>query len=265
MHTPSVHPAIYDTIAVARTLDDTRFQQLIAALEREQPSLSMRVLHIQHLLHFSTTEAKSIVSLLRRWQAWGKDIQALIAALLAARATCTIMQAEAPSVRLVWTGPVSLPGTIRTTSSVLIDIIDHAQQEIIVVGYTLAPTARQIIVRLAQAQQRGIQIVLIVDRMDEKKQLNVLHQCWPPGQDWPLLYTREATPADEKSALHAKAVIVDSHTLLTTSANLSYHGLAGNIELGLLAEGSVAQDAVMLLKELIAAKVCVKVAMEEEM
>ena len=64
------------------------------------------------------------------------------------------------------------------------------------------------------------------------------------------------------SALHAKAIIVDGYTLLTTSANLSYHGLTGNIELGLLVEGSVAQEATTLLRALIEKGICVKVTEE---
>ena len=36
------------------------------------------------------------------------------------------------------------------------------------------------------------------------------------------------------AALHAKIIVVDKCKSLVSSANLSYHGLKGNVELGLL-------------------------------
>lgn len=259
MQQQSAHPAILAAIAMARILDEMRLQQLITMLDSGSLSLTSGVLHVQQVLHFSAAESRMAVNLFRRWQEWGKDVQTLITTLQAVHATCTAVQNEIPSVRLVWTGPVSLPGSTRTTGSVLIDLIDHAQQEIIIVGYALAETARQIFEHLARAQQRGVQVTMIIDRMEEEKPLRVLRACWPRNQDWPILYTRQASISDSKSALHAKAVIVDSHSLLATSANLSYHGLAGNIELGVLVEGHVAQEAVTLLKLLITEEICVKV------
>lgn len=255
----SVHPAIHAAIDVVRSLDESHFQHLITALESENLSLATNVLQVQRQLHFSSQQSRSLVNLFRCWQTWDKDIQALITTLRAIRATRAAMQDEAPIVNLVWTGPVSLPGPTRTTSSVLTDLIDHARQEIIIVGYTMTISIRPIIIRLAQAQQRGAQVVLIVDRMEENQLLPVLKSCWPRDQELPLLYTRQASTSDPKSALHAKAVIVDGRTILATSANLSYHGLAGNIELGLLVEGQVAQEAVMLLKQLITEGICVQV------
>lgn len=41
---------------------------------------------------------------------------------------------------------------------------------------------------------------------------------------------------DSMAALHAKMISVDQNQTLITSANLSYHGQQGNIELGMLAE-----------------------------
>ena len=257
-HQPT-HPAILAAIAVARSLEEQRFQLFIIALDNATLPLTATVLQVQRLLHFPAAESRTIVSLLRQWQIWGKDIQSLVIALQTARVTSTTTQSEAPSVSLVWTGPLSLPGSTRSTDSVLIDLIDHAQQEIVIVGYTLTVSARRIIEHLAQAQQRDIQVVLIVDRMEENQVLPALKSCWPPDLELPLLYTRQASASDPKSALHAKAVIVDGRAILTTSANLSYHGLAGNIELGLLVEGHVAQEAVTLLKMLITEEICVKV------
>ena len=41
---------------------------------------------------------------------------------------------------------------------------------------------------------------------------------------------------DKMAALHAKVICVDGYKSLISSANLSYHGLEGNIELGTVIE-----------------------------
>ena len=168
MQQPSTHPAILTALTIARSLGESHYKRLLASLENGSLPLSAGVLHIQHLLHVSSSTSRSIANLLRQWQTWGKDASALSIVLQTARATSHVVQAESPSVHLVWTGPISLPGPTRTTSSVMVDLIAQAQQEIIVVGYALAETARQIIEHLAQAQQRGIQIVLILNRLEEE-------------------------------------------------------------------------------------------------
>jgi phosphatidylserine/phosphatidylglycerophosphate/cardiolipin synthase-like enzyme len=46
--------------------------------------------------------------------------------------------------------------------------------------------------------------------------------------------------------------------MLVTSANLTYHGLSGNVEVGVLVEGNVAAEAVQLINRLIAEGVVVR-------
>lgn len=250
-----------DTIArvvtIARTLNERQFRELVAALADASLSLSAGALQLQHTLQLSMTDARPVVSLLRSWQRLQCSPESLVAALLAARATSARMQAETPSVRLVWTGPISSTVPVRSTVGVLLDLIEKAQQEIIIVGYAITAAAAIVFERLAAAQKRGAQVVLIGDRLEEK--LDVLRACWPQGQRWPALYSRAETPADPRSALHAKLAIVDQRYMLVTSANLTYHGLAGNIEIGLEIEGRVAAEVVALLNRLIAENVCVRI------
>ena len=53
---------------------------------------------------------------------------------------------------------------------------------------------------------------------------------------------------DKMAALHAKVISVDQQQTLITSANLSYHGQQGNIELGTLIESK--QIAKQILPQL---------------
>ena len=62
------------------------------------------------------------------------------------------------------------------------------------------------------------------------------------------------------AALHAKVICVDQQKTLITSANLSYHGQEGNIELGTLIESQkTAKQVEDLFTRLVFNKVFVEV------
>ncbi len=62
------------------------------------------------------------------------------------------------------------------------------------------------------------------------------------------------------ASLHAKVICVDKHKTLITSANLSYHGQEGNIELGTLIESQkIANQVEELFTRLVFSKVFVEV------
>ena len=62
--------------------------------------------------------------------------------------------------------------------------------------------------------------------------------------------------ARDMAALHAKVISVDQRQTLITSANLSYHGQLGNIELGTLIESKqIAKQIEDVFTKLIFAKV----------
>src|SRR5579875_1004256 len=198
----SKNSAIAEAVAVARSLNNEQLLLLTEVLSQGRLPLSSGMLQVQHILHFPTAIARNIVLLFRSWQVAGEDAEALAKALLVAHTAFIKAQADAPSVRLVWTGPISTAGPARRTMSVLIDIINKARQQIVVVGYALTEGAAIIFEHLAAAQRRGVQIILIGDRMAEK--LTMLQAYWPANQNLPLLYTRNETASDPKAALHAK-------------------------------------------------------------
>ena len=58
------------------------------------------------------------------------------------------------------------------------------------------------------------------------------------------------------AALHAKIIVSDARKALVSSANLSYHGMQGNIEMGFLIESSdKAKQIEEVLKEMVRMKV----------
>lgn len=58
------------------------------------------------------------------------------------------------------------------------------------------------------------------------------------------------------AALHAKVISVDQEQTLITSANLSYHGQQGNIEIGTLIESKrIAKQVEDVFKKMVFSKV----------
>lgn len=243
------HPSVADVVAIARSLTDEQIESLAALLSHGDLLLSAGSLTVQQATHLQAAEAAKVVTLLRRWHSLGQTADSLAEALLVAHATYNQVKGEGPSVRLVWTGPISTPVPVRSTLAVMLDLINMAQFEMVIVGYAVTLGASKVFEHLAVAQRKGVRAVVIGNRLEEH--LPLLRTLWPPGLRLPELYTRMEAPDDHISALHAKLAIADRMHLLVTSANLTYHGLTGNIEIGLQVDGKVAEETTDLLTRLI--------------
>ena len=85
---------------------------------------------------------------------------------------------------------------------------------------------------LVEKSQKGIYVKFFVNSLNEQNYFEKL--CRYKGRflhiyDFPRR-------SNAMAALHAKVISVDQEKTLITSANLSYHGQEGNIELGTLVE-----------------------------
>ncbi len=250
--------AIAQVLTIIRRLSEAQTSRLATGLTCGDLALSAGALEVQQSLQASAADIGIIVALLRQWQQEGGTGRELGAAILAARAGYQVASTQNPEVSLVWTGPALASIRARSTTGVLLELIERARSEVIIVGYAWTDGAAAIFQALVAAQQRRVRVTIAGDQLEQN--LNVLRSHWPSGQQLPELYTRPASPLDGKSALHAKLAIADSRRMLVTSANLTYHGLAGNIEIGLVVTGQSVADAVELLSALIAAGELVPVA-----
>ncbi len=80
----------------------------------------------------------------------------------------------------------------------------------------------------------------------------MLLQAWRPGVRQPSIFTWPVSD-DDKAAIHAKLLIADRGDALITSANLTYHGMERNLEMGLRVRGRPAADIHDRISELITA------------
>lgn len=139
------------------------------------------------------------------------------------------------SIRPVWTGP-DAGQPVRLTASVMAEVIAAAQRQLLVISFA-AYKIPQVLAGLEAAAQRGVIVDIVLETAEDSGGALTFDQLPAfAGLDgvqvwhWPA---EKRPPAG--GSLHAKAIVADDVVALVTSANLTGHALANNIELGLLA------------------------------
>ena len=108
----------------------------------------------------------------------------------------------------------------------------------------------------AKIETNRIRVRFYINDVDRQK--NVLDRLLAWCGKFLQIYDYQKQENDKMAALHAKLIVVDRLTSLVSSANLSYHGMHGNIEMGVLMTS--AEKAVKiedLLNELVRMKIFV--------
>lgn len=133
------------------------------------------------------------------------------------------------TARLVVTAPPSFSLKSMTTRTTVRDMILHAEKSILITGYSLSGYFTDMTDQLIEKSQKGVLVKFYANDMGNQDQIKRLLQY--QGRFLEIYDYKD--PQDKMSALHAKVLSVDRKTTLITSANLSYHGQEGNIELGI--------------------------------
>lgn len=111
------------------------------------------------------------------------------------------------------------------------EVITSARSRITVVGYGISSSPSVIFDNLVEKSKEGVELVFLVDRLEDKKDFLQWARSLPYQ---PELYGRAEDPADPKSSLHIKCIIVDDDVAIIGSANPTYHGMMKNIEICLV-------------------------------
>lgn len=151
----------------------------------------------------------------------------LIAWILGAMA-----MSDADKVYLVVTAPPSFSINARTTMNVVRSLINGAEKNILITGYSLSSYFSELADTIIQKSQSGVFVKFFVNDID--KQLGFDKILRYKGRFLKIYNYHQED--DKMAALHAKVISVDQQQTLITSANLSYHGQQGNIEVGTLIE-----------------------------
>ena len=135
---------------------------------------------------------------------------------------------EADKVSIVVTAPPSFAINARTTMSVVQSMISGAERNIIITGYSLSSYFSDLVDIIIDKSQHGVFVKFFVNDIDKQQGFDKLLRY--KGRFLNMYNYKQSD--DKMSALHAKVLSVDGYSTLITSANLSYHGQQGNIELG---------------------------------
>ena len=208
-------------------------------------------------------DGRTAETLARGLAAIRDDIQQgeLALALETANRLRELERSKVPQIEVAWTGPEAEGPLMRPTFDVIREMITETRTggEILIVGYSLTAAEdspmHEVINLLTAASRRDAQITFVLHRDDEEKNLAQLTDAWDVFAVKPRVFTWDPTADAPYTKLHAKALVIDRLQVLVTSANLTFHGLKKNLELGLRVRGPQAQLIARRFDHLIAEEV----------
>lgn len=163
---------------------------------------------------------------------------------------------DSDKVSLVVTASPSFAINARTTMNVVESMINGADRNILITGYSLSSYFSELVDTIIQKSQQGIFVKFFVNDIDKQQGFDKLLRY--KGRFLKIYNYRQED--DKMAALHAKVISIDQKQTLITSANLSYHGQQGNIELGTLIDSKpVAKQIDDIFTKMIFSKVFTEV------
>lgn len=131
---------------------------------------------------------------------------------------------------LVATVPPSFSVRAKSTKNTVETMIRSAEKSVLITGYSLSEYFADLVDILIEKSKEGVYIKFFVNNIETQNNFNKL--CRNKGK-FLHIYNYHGSN-DSMASLHAKVISVDGQQTLITSANLSYHGQEGNIEIGTL-------------------------------
>jgi cardiolipin synthase A/B len=154
---------------------------------------------------------------------------------LLAGAACAVSRArQQQSVSIVWTGPESGVSSSRLTAAAVIDLINVAQSEILLVSYA-TQTESSIKAALSAATERNVAVTLLAERREDNPSYSGVATPFPDLSVLRLHWPASSRPPG--AALHAKVIVIDDQIALVGSANLTSRAIESNLECGILIRG----------------------------
>ncbi len=138
--------------------------------------------------------------------------------------------------KIVFTGPTSFRLKQTKIWDEVKSMLSDAKQSITLTGYSVSDFFDEMQELIIQKSMQGIYINLYIN--DFEKHEDVLKRliAYKNNNQFIHIYKYIKPEDDKMAALHAKMIVVDGYKSLISSANLSYHGMEGNIEAGIYIE-----------------------------
>ena len=180
-------------------------------------------------------------NVVRAWRADGETTAGELGAMLRAAAAAREAADRQGRIELVITGPAEPDAPTRSTEAVVVDLVNGAQHELLLVTYAAVPY-QPLLASLSWARQRGVRVRVVVETVAGAKGLLQTEPAavfaGVPGIElfpWPL----EQRTGHLPSRLHAKVAVADRAIAFVTSANLTGSAIESNLECGLLVHGGL--------------------------
>ena len=133
-------------------------------------------------------------------------------------------------MELITTAPPSFLLKTKRISNTVNEIVKTAEKSLLITGYSISEFVEDMIDSIIEKSQRGVFVKIFINVLTKQKSIDKLLRF----QGKFLQLYDYANKEDKMAALHAKIILADSERAIISSANLSYHGMAGNIEMGTL-------------------------------
>ncbi len=242
-------PALPEAVSVVIAEESPdRLERFVALLRAGQITATTTAAGVRDMLGGPEEAAGRVRDVLRAWGDRG-PMYLLAEVIATSMAVRDQLSRQLTSVSVVQTGPSGLRGNrTRSTRAVLTEIVRAAHASLLFVGYSVTTDLNRrganylVLDEFVRAARRGVAVTFIVH--GDPRNRSALLEAWPSTLPRPPVFTRPVTSDDEKASLHAKLVVADRTDALVTSANLTYHGLEANLELGVRIQGPEAGEIV---------------------
>ena len=143
--------------------------------------------------------------------------------------------------------------TLRTKDTMR-NMIENTEKSLTITGYSISDYFAEMLDVIIKKSQQGVYVRIYVN--DIEKQKEALDRLMSYRSRFLQIYEYQKQEDDKMAALHAKLIVSDVKKSLVSSANLSYHGMQGNIEMGFLIEShDKAKQIEEVMKEMVRMKV----------
>lgn len=157
-------------------------------------------------------------------------------------------------VELILTAPDSFRLKTLKTKNVMRKLIEDSEKSITATGYSISGYFAEMLDIIIKKSQQGVYVRLYVNDIENQK--DILNKLMAYRSQFLQIYEYQQKEDDKMAALHAKLIVSDTNKSLVSSANLSYHGMQGNIEIGFLIESKdKAKQIEDVLKEMVRMRV----------
>ncbi|WP_097014933.1 phospholipase D-like domain-containing protein [Anaerocolumna aminovalerica] len=159
---------------------------------------------------------------------------------------------------LVLTAPDSFRVKALRTKETLQKLIEDTEKSLTITGYSISDYFAEMLDVIIRKSQQGVYVRLYVNDMEKQKA--TLERLMAYKSRFLQVYEYQKQDDDKMAALHAKLLVSDAKKSLVSSANLSYHGMQGNVEMGFLIESpEKAKQIEEIMKEMVRMKVFMRI------